>query len=63
MVNIYKVLLYHYFFLLYLLYYIIVIIINPNISNFSSIECKFQLTSLVLSNFVTGRILGQRIAK
>ena len=52
-VNIYKV----------LLYYIIVIIINPNISNFSSIECKFQLTSLVLSNFVTGRILGQSIGK
>ena len=58
-VNIYKVLL-----LLLLLFINNKNIINPTIiTNFSSIEYKFQLTSLVLSNFVTGRILGQHIAK
>jgi len=55
-VNIYKV-------LLLLLFINNKNIINPTIiTNFSSIEYKFQLTSLVLSNFVTGRILGQHIA-
>ena len=41
---------------------VITVINNPTITNFSSTECKFKLTSLVLSNFVTGRILGQHIA-